>query len=65
MINTTKAQRIALKKVYERTVEDIHPSLRMGYREWRKHLVFPGPDCIMVKFCGMWLGIEKDGYTHS
>jgi hypothetical protein len=20
---------------------------------------------IMVKWCGMWLGIEADGYTHS
>ena len=22
-------------------------------------------DCIMVQWCGMWLGIETDGYTHS
>lgn len=22
-------------------------------------------DCIMVEWCGMHLGIEKDGYTHS
>ena len=22
-------------------------------------------DCSMVKWCGMWLGIETDGYTHS
>lgn len=27
--------------------------------------VQPGSDCIMVKWCNMWLGIEKDGYTHS
>ena len=24
-----------------------------------------GYDCIMVKWCNMWLGIESDGYTHS
>ena len=24
-----------------------------------------GYDCIMIKWRGMWLGIEKDGYTHS
>lgn len=22
-------------------------------------------DCVMVPWCGMWLGIERDGYTHS
>jgi hypothetical protein len=27
--------------------------------------IVPGHDCIMVPWSGMWLGIEKDGYTHS
>ena len=22
-------------------------------------------DCVMIHWCGMWLGIETDGYTHS
>ena len=22
-------------------------------------------DCLMIQWCGMWLGIEQDGYTHS
>lgn len=22
-------------------------------------------DCVMVKWQGMWLGIEKDGYSHT
>ena len=22
-------------------------------------------DCLMIQWCGMWLGIELDGYTHS
>jgi len=24
-----------------------------------------GYDCLMIKWCGMWLGIETDGHTHS
>ncbi len=24
-----------------------------------------GYDCVMIEWCGMWLGIEKDGYAHS
>jgi hypothetical protein len=27
--------------------------------------VVPAHDCIMVRWSGMWLGIELDGYTHS
>jgi len=55
----TKAQRHALKRVYDR------PTKWQGsYREFRR-TVQPGYDCIMVKWCHMWLGIEKDGYTHS
>jgi hypothetical protein len=66
MVTTTRAQREALKRVYLRLVND--PGNKVGtdlpYRVFRK-LVQPGPDCIMVPFAGMWLGIEPDGYTHS
>ena len=24
-----------------------------------------GSKAVMVKWCGMWLGVEPDGYTHS
>lgn len=34
------------------------------YRHFR-HTVRHGSGCIMVPWCGMWLGIETDGYTHS
>ena len=27
--------------------------------------VMQGYDCLMIKWCGMWLGIETDGFTHS
>jgi hypothetical protein len=24
-----------------------------------------GYDCLMIQWCGMWLGVERNGYTHS
>lgn len=54
----TKAQRKAL---YKKWVQD---NQGMSYRAFRKTVQL-GFDCIMVQWCGMWLGIETDGYTHS
>lgn len=62
MVNTTKAQRQALLRVYRRTMAESRH--RFTYRRFRQ-TVQPGPGCIMVPFAGMWLGIEPDGYTHS
>lgn len=53
----TKAQRQALKKVFDRTQGGSYLTFR--------RTVEPGWGCIMVPFAGMWLGIEPDGYTHS
>ena len=53
----TKAQRQALKRVFNRTE-------CTSYLAFRR-TVQPGPGCAMVPFAGMWLGIEPDGYTHS
>jgi hypothetical protein len=40
------------------------PSIQ--YRRFRKKVQpFFGGDCVMVPYAGMWLGIERDGYTHS
>ncbi|UGY13759.1 hypothetical protein HAP48_0035085 [Bradyrhizobium septentrionale] len=69
MTRTTRAQRWALANVYQRKhPQPSHPlNLRawwQGYRAFRT-TVLPGPDCILVQWCGMWLGIEHDGYTHS
>jgi len=67
----TQAQRASLLKVYRR-----QPSLnamdpRKG-RPGRSYLQFRKTarydfllECVMVPFCGMWLGIERDGHTHS
>jgi hypothetical protein len=54
----TKAQRQAIKRVWDRD----HQGL--SYIQFRRSVV-QCIDCIMVKWCSMWLGIEKDGYTHS
>ena len=74
MIVLTKDQRKALKRVYDRSPlwPGDHNRIRntsqeghaISYREFRKS-VAPGYGCVMVKWCGMWLGIEPDGYTHS
>ena len=64
----TRQQREALRRVYERRRHDEVTSGRYmaatTYRAFRR-TVQPGPGCIMVRYAGMWLGIEPDGYTHS
>lgn len=70
MVRTTRAQRVALKRLYDRapiyaTRDDARTGRPIPYREWRRGYVYPGHDCIMVPWAGMWIGIETDGYTHS
>jgi hypothetical protein len=76
----TREQRQALKRVYDRqalTPIDHNGSLVaarwanyspdrpvMTYRQFRK-LARVSFGALMVPWCGMWLGIEQDGYTHS
>lgn len=45
-------------------VRDYRLSSQLSYRQFRKTVAY-GYDCLMVAWAGMWLGIEKDGYTHS
>jgi len=58
MIKLNKAQRQALYRKWCQSNQD------MSYRQFRQ-TVQGGWDCVMVQWCGMWLGIESDGYTHS
>jgi len=58
MVILNKAQRGALHRKWSQD------SQGMTYRQFRA-TVLPGPGCAMVQWCGMWLGIESDGYTHS
>lgn len=57
----TKPQQIALAKIYARK------PMPMSYRAFRKtaQATFGCDGAIVVHWCGMWLCIEKDGYTHS
>ena len=63
----TREQRHAVYRVFTR---DSNIALltttqrRAAYRTFRR-TVQPGYDCVMLPWCGMWLGIEPDGYTHS
>ena len=54
----TRDQRKALKRKWDRDNQGL------SYIQFRRTVVH-GYDCIMVPWCGMWLGIETDGYTHS
>lgn len=78
MHRTTRAQREALFKVFQRSYPSwISPGWRKSvdslivrvplyrYREFRRTTFIAFGDCVMVPWKGMVLGIEKDGYTHS
>ena len=59
MRRITKAQQQAIKRIYLRDQNN-----GLSYLQFRRS-VKEGYDCLMVEWCGMWLGIETDGYTHS
>ena len=68
----TKAQKAALYDVWLRgTPSEMTPEYRSNgyglqtYLTFRRQQVSQGLGCLMVKWQGMWLGIEPDGYTHS
>lgn len=80
MVKTTRAQRVALFRVFQRDFPNwVSPGKRRSHAtneivpvdtiQWRKFRAkvrpFFGDDCVMVPWAGMWLGIETDGYTHS
>jgi hypothetical protein len=60
----SKAQRQAAYALFAR-----NPSGFDSYRQFRKTLVRPmlfGAGAIQVyPWCGMFVGVERDGYTHS
>ena len=58
----------ALRRLYQREVAEAADVQRPPI--WRdldhaRECVKPGYGCVMIQWCGMWLGIEPDGYTHS
>ena len=64
MVRITKAQAISLKRKH------IHGDLKakgISFRDFRRTVqpTFGMDGAVVVQWCGMWLAIEKDGYTHS
>ena len=58
LAKANKAQRAAIYRKWKQNDQGL------TYREFRQ-TVEQGFDCLMVRWSGMWLGIESDGYTHS
>jgi hypothetical protein len=58
----TREQMEALLKIYKRRTDWPFRSY-LAFRRTAKNIAHMG--CVMVPYAGMWLGIEKDGYTHS
>jgi hypothetical protein len=57
----TKDQMRALHRVYLRDTSVAPSYLAFRRRAYYSHI----NECVMIQWKGMWLGIEKDGYTHS
>lgn len=68
-----KDQQLALKRVYDRSKLDGFgrpidsvKAKGISYRQFRRTVQYSSlMKCAMVRWCGMWLGIEEDGHTHS
>lgn len=77
MMYLTRAQRVALKRIYDRgeTCSTCYQQIESGSDyDRRSYLAFRrtvegligGQGCVMVPWRGrIWLGIETDGHTHS
>ena len=74
-LELTTAQEEALQRLFDRGplymyygkptgTKNYRGQKEMSYEEFHA-LIQPGYGCIMIPWCGMWLGIEPDGYTHS
>jgi hypothetical protein len=59
MVTLTKEQR---KAVYRKYLHN--PDGAQSYREFRNRIE-PGWGYVGLQWCGMFLGIERDGHTHS
>lgn len=59
-----KEQLKALLSLYKRQLSNDNGPTYRTYKQMRLAVKL-GSDCVMIELWGMWLGIEKDGYTHS
>lgn len=60
MVKLTRAQRQSLYRKFSQ-----NPDGAETYREFRRRVHGSFDDAVMLPWCGMWLGIETDGHTHS
>lgn len=65
----TVEQSASLVRVFTRHIRDSgHPNFRnMGFIDWIKRDVAKThyDDCLLAAVPNMWIGIERDGYTHT
>ena len=63
----TRAQRVALKRVFDRGPIFDGLGWSMTYRDFRRTVrpYLLSDPVILVPWRGMWIGIEPDGYTHT
>jgi hypothetical protein len=57
----SQEQHDALAKLYERSADGATSYAQFASRAVYSYVM----DCVMVPWCGMQIGIERDGYTHS
>jgi len=66
MPRLNRVQNRALFQLWLRCLEPSGQNPLGSFRAFRRTVRGAiGMDCALVKWCGMWIGIEKDGYTHS
>ena len=63
MIDMTVAQRDALERKWQEMDEKTRPPLQRFLDSVKP--TFHMDNAVTVFWCGMWLAIETDGYTHS
>ena len=72
MITTTREQRLAIQRVFDRGPIYTTPVAEamkqpISYRRFRSAVAgtFAMDGAVVLNWAGMWLVIERDGYTHS
>ena len=60
----TRSQREAIKRLYDRS-PDGEVSYLAFRRRFRLYCIGSAGEYIGARWCGMFIGVEYDGYTHS
>jgi hypothetical protein len=63
MVKLTKPQQRSLVRKWREDDQGLTFLTFLAFR--RTAVPLFGDDCVLVEWCGMWLGIETDGYCHS